>query len=281
YIPYVASELTVTDTGCTDASGLGMGGHFAIGDTTYIWRLPFEQLVADSMIRSRGDGGSITINELELLAILAQNMLLHLQWSARGLDSVGRVALTYSDNTAAVAATGKFRLRSRAGLKMVKALSQHAADNGYVARAMHIAGVKNVAADFLSRNLTRTGDVEINPEADPVPDDQLPAVVAELLNQRAGATPITASQVVLVDMPQHVHDEIMSLLQEALESTPWTRRTEHQSAFHYGHHGGRVGIVGRFREGGGGRIGMEGTGEDRVTLMVFEAEPNPNEDARD
>ncbi|GMI46218.1 hypothetical protein TrCOL_g1468 [Triparma columacea] len=232
YLPYVACELEVTDTGYTDASGLGMGGHFELGDTTYVWRFPFGPEVTNSLIRQRGDGGSITINELELLAIVTQTRLLQLQWSLCEIPSLGRVALTYSDNTAAVAATGKFRLRSRAGLNMVKAMAQHAADHGYVARALHVPGVENGAADFLSRNLL-VGDGDSNPQLDVTPDAHLPTVVADLLNQRPGSLPVTADQVILITWPDQVHAAVASLLQEALDSTPWTRRTEHESAFHF------------------------------------------------
>jgi hypothetical protein len=76
YVPQIMDRLVPTHIGYTDASGFGMGGFFVANRVVHVWRLAFPTGTTGAIIRKKGDGGNITINELELLGVVCQCSLL-------------------------------------------------------------------------------------------------------------------------------------------------------------------------------------------------------------
>jgi hypothetical protein len=84
--------------GATDASGLGMGCVFFLpGGRPYLWRKAFPHKVASQLVTADNPTGSVSINDLELAATVAQSDVL-----CQLVDVSGRTTHTVHDNMATV-----------------------------------------------------------------------------------------------------------------------------------------------------------------------------------
>lgn len=137
--------------GASDACGSGMGGvWFHATDPTHppiVWRTPFDDRIGAALITADNPSGTISISDLELLAMIAHKDIL-----AAHADIAERTLWMVTDNRAALAWSAKgsaTSVTSRAYLLRYNALHQRS--HRYVATHDHIAGTANTMADDASR----------------------------------------------------------------------------------------------------------------------------------
>ncbi|GMH66984.1 hypothetical protein TrRE_jg641 [Triparma retinervis] len=237
YVPCIAEALVATHTGYTDASKLGMGGFFREGRVLYLWRVKFPDVIGESMMRERGDGGTITINELELLGIACQLRLLYRVLCENDRAGKGLVLHTFSDNVTAVADVNKLGVRSPAGLNIIRNVYQHAVKGEYVPTSCFVRGVENSVADTCSR---KTGEELL--------DSELRDTATALLTgpgRTEKIDPASWDEVVVMQVPLDIEEEMLRLALEAARTAPWP--TPDPSDCYYGHINNETGIVHRGR----------------------------------
>ena len=147
---------TPTHSGGSDAAGeagTGAGGWHVVDGVAHLWRLEFPRSVTDALTRTAGKG-TITICDLEFLAIVINIMMWVHSCRSRGLKVENLVLASVCDNLAAVSWLIGKGPASRAGLYLAQALDLFLSENGVLATSSHIPGVANVTADLLSRDFT-------------------------------------------------------------------------------------------------------------------------------
>ena len=237
YVPQIMDQLVPSHIGYTDASGLGMGGFFVANRVVHVWRLAFPTGTAGAIMRKKGDGGKITINELELLGIVCQCSLLEHVLRVGGGATEGSVFNTFCDNQTAVIATNKLGFRSSAGLGIIRGLYEGAARGGYVPTAVHVAGVLNVLADYCSRKGAEMGDEELS-------DADLKAAAEEILSIPGRNSRVDRGSwdsVAILEVPPDIAARMNLLAEEAVQVNPWPKPPK--STLYYGHIDSRAGIV--------------------------------------
>ena len=140
-----------TYLGACDACGRGMGGVWFATDTSagarpLLWRQAFSPDVQSALITAARPGGSISISDLELSALIAHKDVL-----ARQHSVAERTIWVATDNRAALSWSDKGSSTSTAARAYLLRLnSLHQRQHRYVARHNHIAGTANVMADDAS-----------------------------------------------------------------------------------------------------------------------------------
>jgi hypothetical protein len=136
--------------GAADASGMGMGGVWLSGDSTFtptLWRHPFPSFVQQQLVTWEHPSGTITNSDLELLAqIASQDVIIFLR------DCRERTVSTFTDN---ISSRAWQRKGSKATLGpaayLLRILALHQRHHRYRATSDYISGPSNCMADDASR----------------------------------------------------------------------------------------------------------------------------------
>jgi hypothetical protein len=143
-----------TYIGACDACGQGMGGVWfhtspAIAHTPLVWRQPFARAVQRALITSDNPQGTLSISDLELMALIAHKDVL-----AQHHPVAERTMWMATDNRAALSwSTKGLSTSTAARAYLLRFNSLHQRTHCYVATHNHIAGMANGMADDASRML--------------------------------------------------------------------------------------------------------------------------------
>ena len=143
--------------GFCDACKYGAGGVWFAGSKyldPIVWRLEWPEDIPGQLISSANPKGTLTINDLELAALLLHYLVLE-----QLVDLKHQHAAAWVDNKSTVAwATKLASNRSKVAQRLIRALSlRHCANESSPLAALSIMGIRNRMADVASRSFRKSG----------------------------------------------------------------------------------------------------------------------------